>query len=120
MNTRKIGIQKEETACRYLKEQGIQIKERNYRCKMGEIDIIGYDKDCLVIFEVKYRKDMAMGSASEAVDYRKQKKICSVFDYYRMIHKCPDNQAVRFDVIAIEGDRIDWIKNAFFYQGRGI
>lgn len=117
MNTRATGARKEEAACKYLEKQGVQIKERNFRCRQGEIDVIGYDGNYLVAFEVKYRKDVSMGSAAEAVGYGKQRKICSVFDYYRMIHRCPGNQPVRFDIIAMDGDHIRWIKNAFPYHG---
>ena len=55
-NTRKTGAEKEEIAARYLQEMGFHIIARNYRCRSGEIDIIGYDKEYLVFVEVKYRK----------------------------------------------------------------
>lgn len=115
MNTRAVGADKEESAGQYLSQNGIRIKERNFRCRQGEIDIIGYDGEYLVFFEVKYRKDASKGSAAEAVDYRKQKKICRVADYYRMMHGCPDNVPIRFDVVAMDGGGIKWIKNAFDY-----
>ena len=86
--------------------------------RFGEIDIIGYDREYLIFFEVKYRQGDSMGSAVEAVEYRKQQKICRVSDYYRMIHHCPTDTPVRFDVIAIDGDSIRWIRNAFDYCGR--
>lgn len=117
MNTRKIGTEKEEAACRYLEQNGVRIAERNFRCRQGEIDIIGYDGEYLVFFEVKYRSNHAKGSAVQAVDFRKQKRICKVSDYYRMIHRCPDNTPIRFDVIAMERDRIEWFQNAFPYCG---
>ena len=81
MNTRAIGADKEETACRYLGANGVRIRERNFRCRQGEIDIIGDDGAFLVFFEVKYRKDNSKGSAAEAVNYNKQTKICRVCDY---------------------------------------
>lgn len=117
MNTRAVGADKEEMACQYLVENGIKIRERNFRCRQGEIDIIGCDGEYLVFFEIKYRKNISMGSAAYAVDYRKQKKICKVADYYRMIHKCPGDMPLRFDVIAIDGSEIQWLKNAFAYCG---
>lgn len=117
MNKRKIGAEQEERACQYLMKQGVRIMERNFRCRQGEIDIIGYEKEYLVFFEVKYRKDDSKGNASEAVGFRKQRKICRVSDYYRMIHGSPLDTQVRFDVIAIDGDRIEWIRNAFDYTG---
>lgn len=118
MNTRKLGAGKEETACGYLEQSGVRIVERNFRCRQGEIDIIGYDGEYLVFFEVKYRGSNTKGSAAHAVGIRKQRKICSVSDYYRMIHGHPDNTPIRFDVIAMDGGKIEWIQNAFPYYGR--
>ena len=117
MNKRIIGDEQEERACRYLVKQGVRIRERNFRCRQGEIDIIGYEKEYLVFFEVKYRKDDSRGSAAEAVGSGKRRKICRVSDYYRMLHGCPSDTPVRFDVIAIDGDRMEWIRNAFNYIG---
>ena len=56
-----------------------------------------------------------MGFPEEAVDIRKIKKICKVSDYYRLIRKIKDDAKIRFDVIAIKGEEISWIKNAFEY-----
>ena len=56
-----------------------------------------------------------MGSAAEAVGFAKQKKICRVSDYYRMIHQCREDTPIRFDVVAIDAEKITWIKNAFYY-----
>lgn len=118
MNKRKLGARKEETACEYLVKNGVRIVGRNFRCRQGEIDIIGYDGEYLVFFEVKYRGNDAKGSASQAVGIRKQRTICGVSDYYRMIHGCADDTPLRFDVIAIDGGKIEWFQNAFPYYGR--
>ncbi len=116
LNRRKIGEEWEARACRYLAEKGVRIRERNFRCRQGEIDIIGYEKEYLVFFEVKYRRDDSRGCAADAVGFQKQKKICRVSDYYRMIHGCPSDTPVRFDVIAMDGGGIEWIRNAFPYS----
>ncbi|MCI9372537.1 MAG: YraN family protein [Lachnospiraceae bacterium] len=115
MNKRKIGEEQETRACQHLIEQGVKIRERNFRCRQGEIDIIGCERDYLVFIEVKYRRDDAKGCAAEAVGFRKQRKICRVADYYRMIHGCALDTPIRFDVIAIDGGRIEWIRDAFPY-----
>lgn len=115
MNKREKGAQKEEQVCAYLLSKGVKIKERNFRCKQGEIDIIGYDGDYLVFFEVKYRGSRSAGSAAEAVGFAKQRRICRVADYYRMIHHCKEDTPIRFDVVAIDGENFHWIKNAFYY-----
>ena len=87
----------------------------NFRCKIGEIDIIGKDGDALVFYEVKYRSSDCMGSPKEAVNYTKIRKICKVSDYYRLINKLNENTKLRFDVISIKGENIEWVKNAFEY-----
>ncbi len=118
MNTREKGAQKEEEVCAYLRSRGVKIRERNFRSRQGEIDIIGYDGEYLVFFEVKFRAGKRRGSAAEAVGYAKQKKICQVADYYRLLHQCAEDTPLRFDVVAVDGDRIMWIKNAFDYISR--
>lgn len=115
MNLREKGAQKEQQVCAYLLSKGVNIVERNFRSKQGEIDIIGYDGEYLVFFEVKYRSGLSRGSAAEAVGYAKQRRICRVADYYRVLHHCAENTPIRFDVAAIDGDRLSWIKNAFYY-----
>ncbi len=115
MNTREIGIFYEDAACEYLRSQGITIIERNFRCRQGEVDIIGKDKDCVIFFEVKFRRTDAFGDALQAVPYYKQKKICRCADYYCMTH--PWIESIRYDVIGITDTRIEWIKNAFFHIG---
>ena len=113
MNKRKVGAGKEQIAAAYLEEQGMKITERNFRSRQGEIDIIGYHGKYLVFVEVKYRRDNSKGSALEAVTYQKQRQICKVADYYRYLHKLGGNAMIRYDVVAIQGEEIVWIPNAF-------
>lgn len=118
MNKRLLGSKKEVLAGEFLYANGIRQIEYNFRCKIGEIDIIGYDSDTLVFFEVKYRSSLRMGYAAEAVNIKKQKTICRVSDYYRMKHNISDFLPMRYDVIAIDNENIDWIENAFMYIPR--
>ena len=113
MNKRAIGTDMEERAIRFLEQQGVHIMEKNFRNRQGEIDVIGYHQQCLVFVEVKYRSNNNMGSALEAVDIRKQRQICKVADYYRYVHHKGDDTMVRYDVVAIQGEDIKWIQNAF-------
>lgn len=115
LNTRKQGAQKERQVCAYLAYKGVKIIEQNFRCRQGEIDLIGYDGAYLVFFEVKYRSSQNKGSAAEAVGYAKQKKICRVADYYRVMHYCMEDTPIRFDVVAVDGEEITWIRDAFYY-----
>lgn len=118
MNKRKVGAAYEEAAKTYLQGKGIRIIEMNFRNRFGEIDIIGWDNTCLVFFEIKYRTNIKTGYPAEAVGYRKQKNICMVADYYRMLHHIGDFTPVRYDVIAICGKKLTWYQNAFFHISR--
>jgi len=115
LNKREIGTIKEDLAGKFLIDNGLSILEKNYRVRSGEIDIIARDGSYLVFVEVKYRKTASSGHPEEAVNYNKMKQICKVSNHYRIYKKIPDNQSIRFDVIAIEGDEIRWYKNAFDY-----
>ena len=70
MNKRKIGNTYEQMAAEYLQNAGVKIVEKNYRNRQGEIDLIGFDGECLVFFEVKYRKNASKGAPVEAVTPR--------------------------------------------------
>lgn len=113
MNNRQIGTLYEREAVRYLADKGVRIVEQNYRCRQGEIDIIGYDDTCLVFFEVKARDSLRAGYGAEAVHMAKQRKICRVADYYRFAHGIGEFCEMRYDCISIDSGQIAWIKNAF-------
>jgi len=112
LNKRRVGSFYEDTAKRYLSEQGVDILESNYRCKLGEIDLIGRQEDAIIFFEVKYRKDDRYGHPFEAVNLKKQKRIISCARYYLTYNR--SDCYVRFDVIGIDNDKIEWIKDAFW------
>ena len=115
MDRRKLTGQLGETvAAAFLQEQGVVILRRNYRCRFGEIDLIGRDGHTLVIIEVKARKK---GAGAQAVDLRKQKRICATLTWFRMKERIPEYVPVRFDVIEVDGAmKRRWIRNAFEYQ----
>lgn len=119
MNKREAGNFWEEAAAGWLERAGVNILERNFRCSQGEIDIIGYHQDCLVFFEIKYRRDEAFGTAAEAVDLRKQNKICRCADMYLYRHHLTEQTAVRFDVVTVCREKIQWLQNAFDYRRAG-
>ena len=118
MNTRSWGSHYETRAADELVRRGYKILEKNFHCKYGEIDIVAADGDYLVFVEVKYRKNSETGDPTEAVDYRKIKKICATAKYYMMKNHISEYTPIRFDVVAILGDRFNLIKNAFDYSGR--
>lgn len=118
MNKRQIGAFYEEAAARFLEEKGVRIVEHNYRCRQGEIDLVGLDGDYLVFFEVKYRRNADVGLPAQAVDNRKQRRICRAAKYFLYEKKYGESIPIRFDVIAICAEQMDWYQNAFDYTGR--
>lgn len=115
MNNREKGSVYEELAVDYLRKRGYQILKRNYRCRMGEIDIICRDGRYLVFVEVKYRANNHQGGAFMAVTRHKQHKISQVAAFYLMEQGLSEGTACRFDVVAIDGEVISLQQNAFDY-----
>ena len=103
----------EDAAVQCLEKMGYTILERNYRLRIGEVDIIARDKEYLVFIEVKTRRSKTFGSPFEAVDTRKQQQIIQVASVYVRGKEVP----VRFDVVAVhlsgQDVRVEVLKNAF-------
>lgn len=121
-NSRSIGNAGEDFCIQFLNEQGMEIVERNFSHRGGEIDIIFRDKtgpfffgisEYLVFAEVKYRENDYYGEGFEAVTYQKRRRIVSTAKYYLYINHYPDSTAVRFDVLSVTKDKVLWIKDAF-------
>ena len=111
-----LGKLGEELAFKKVKVLGYKKVARNYRCPLGEIDLIARDGDTLVFIEIKTRKNKSIDYAKEAVDKRKQRQLSKVALFYMKSNDC-DNIKARFDVVAISFERgapmIEVIKNAF-------
>ncbi|MFW2372288.1 MAG: YraN family protein [Gammaproteobacteria bacterium] len=109
------GQQAEQQACEYLLQQGLTLVERNYYCRLGEIDLIMQHHKSLVFVEVRYRKNDLFGSASESITAKKQDKLQKTALHYMQQHKTRQNS--RFDVIAITGQgpqqTLEWLQNVF-------
>ena len=109
------GDRGEKKAADYLESRGCRILDRNFHSRYGEIDLIYQEDNVLCFGEVKYRKDKNKGYPAEAVDRRKQTVISRVSDFYRMKNGLGEEICYRFDVIGINNESIEWIKNAFEY-----
>jgi putative endonuclease len=95
-----LGERGEMAAASFLSRNGYQILERNYRCALGEIDIVARRKKRVAFVEIKTRQDHAFGSPQEAVHLVKQKKLVKLAQCYLKEKKLLDC-AVSFDVLAI-------------------
>jgi putative endonuclease len=116
MQKKELGKKGEEIAIRFLKKKGYRILEKNYVCKMGEMDIIAREKDTLAFIEVKTRTTTEFGPPQLAVTSSKQRQLSKVALNYLKEKKLEDVKA-RFDVVAIllvqKGEEIELIKDAF-------
>lgn len=106
-----IGASGETDSIKYLKKAGYKYIGRNYRCPLGEIDIIVKDGDCICFIEVKTRRSAHYGLPQEAVDRRKRSRLIRAALFYMKEKKLSDC-SFRFDVVAVT-DKIRLIKNAF-------
>jgi len=113
INKRELGSKKELLAAEYLAGRGYQVLEHNFFCREGEIDLIAKEGAYLVFIEVKYRKDSAFGFPEEAVTPKKQRAIAKAARYYLLKHGYPETVSCRFDVVAMAGNEIRLIANAF-------
>ncbi|WP_339321338.1 YraN family protein [Paenibacillus sp. FSL W8-0194] len=102
-NRREKGAAAEQAACVYLAAQGYAIRDRNWRCRSGEIDIVAELGRLLVIVEVRSRSGSRYGTAAESVDYRKIRQVRGIASTY-LHYKRFEDRDLRFDVIAIEMD----------------
>ncbi|MFK7731735.1 MAG: YraN family protein [Pseudomonadales bacterium] len=118
-NTQASGDQAEQAAAIYLQHHGLQKVEENFRCKLGEVDLIMQDNSCIVFVEVRFRKSDRYGSAASTVTTSKQNKLRKTALFYLKARKL-QHAAVRFDVVGMKPDEKNdcdyqyrWIKNAF-------
>ena len=113
---KEIGQKGENLAVAYLQNLGYKVLERNYRCKLGEVDIIARDNDTLVFIEVRTRSSLDFGLPQESINRRKRHQISKVALEY-MIRRKLKNIPARFDVVAISlepgKEKVDHIKDAF-------
>ncbi|MBW1797255.1 MAG: YraN family protein [Deltaproteobacteria bacterium] len=106
----------EDLAFKKIKGLGYKRIIRNYRCPLGEVDLIAIDGDTLVFIEVKTRKGRSLAYAKEAVNDKKRRQLSKVALFYMKSNKLNEVRA-RFDVVAVSlagGDQqVEVIRNAF-------
>ena len=113
-----IGQAAEDIAAGFLRAKGLEILERNYLRRLGELDIVARDGDVLVIAEVRTRASDRYGGAAASVDPRKQQRIIRAASQLLQQRRDLARLRVRFDVIAVldmdrETPRVEWIRHAF-------
>lgn len=122
LTSREVGLEGEALAAAYLDRHGLQIVERNWRCRDGEADIIAIEGETLVLVEVKTRRDPSFGRGvlpEVAVDRHKRSRYTRMALSYLMMH--PGFNAVRLDVMAIvlqeDGTaRYRYVPDVYFWE----
>lgn len=122
VTTKSRGDEAEDQALAHLLAQGMVLVERNYRVARGpgargaEVDLIMRDRDGTLVFvEVRVRRDAGHGGAAASVSRGKQRRCILGARHYLMdLRTLPP---CRFDVVAIEGDALNWIPAAFMADG---
>ncbi len=115
LNLRSKGQHFELQAADYLRRQGLQLVEKNFLARGGEIDLVMRDGSCIVFVEVKYRKNQNHGHAAESVTRQKQHRLIKAANWWMLKQRLnAEATDFRFDVVAIHnnGNHIEWIKNA--------
>jgi putative endonuclease len=101
----------EDAAARFLEDRGLAIVARNYRTRMGEIDLIARDGETLVFVEVRMRSSDHYGGGAESIGWRKRSRIeAAARQYLALLRREP---ACRFDVVTLDGGTPVWLKGAF-------
>jgi len=118
------GTRSERAAASFLRQQGLQIVTRNFRCTHGEIDLVAVDRGCIVFVEVRSTEGASTDRPALSVDAAKQRRLTQLAVYYLQRHRLLGRLA-RFDVLAISwpgGQREPTVvhyRNAFEAVGRG-
>ncbi len=115
---KKLGDEGEARALSHLQQQGLRLVERNYRvaagpnARGGEVDLILRERDGTLVFvEVRARASGAFGGAAASIGSTKQRRIVFAAQHYLLGMNTPP--PCRFDVVAIEGEQIQWLQAAF-------
>jgi putative endonuclease len=107
------GLDSETMAAEFLQGRGLEILVRNYRCRLGEIDLVAREGPTTVFVEVRRRATSAFGGAAASITHAKRAKLVRAARHY--LSRLRDVPQCRFDALLIEGDppRIEWIRDAF-------
>jgi putative endonuclease len=103
VSTRSVGGQAEQRAARFLEAQGYRILERNYACRLGEIDIVAEEGDVLCFVEVRWRARSRYGYPEESIGRDKKRRISVTARQY-LVERKIEGRGCRFDVVSILGD----------------
>lgn len=118
ISTQQRGDAAEAQARQHLEQHGLRLLAQNWRCRLGELDLVMLDADTVVFVEVRYRLHADFGGALGSIDGRKQQRLALAASMFLHKEFRWANHPCRFDVIALQGSGhagqpLQWLKNAF-------
>jgi putative endonuclease len=115
--TLQTGARAERAALRFLEAQGLRLVTCNFRCRMGELDLVMLDGRQLVVVEVRYRARPGLVDPAVTVTATKRQRLLRAASRFLQFRPDFSDHALRFDVLALSGPledvRCDWIRSAF-------
>ena len=115
IDRQQLGLQAEQRATLHLQQHGFEIVARNFRCRMGELDIVARRGPLLIIAEVRLRSGAAYGGAAASITRSKRIRILRTARYLLACRPLLATLTVRFDTLLLDGPNgpLEWIEDAF-------
>ena len=113
LSRRVIGDRYEDAARLYLEDHGLRFVRAKFLCRFGEIDLVMLEREVLVFVEVRYRRSGGYGGALASITKTKQQRLISAAHVWFAAHPWDTGRPCRFDVMAFEGDAVEWVRGAF-------
>lgn len=107
------GAAAEELAARHLAKHGLQVVERNFRVRGGELDLVCLDGATLAFVEVRLRSRADFGGAAASITAAKQARVILAARHWLARHPRYGSNSCRFDCVLLDGQRIEWLRDAF-------
>jgi len=115
IDRQRLGGVAEERAAQHLRAAGLRLLHRNYRCRMGELDLVAREGDTLVIVEVRLRSSSRFGGAAASITHAKRRRIVRATRHLLARYPSLQKWPVRFDAVLVgaPGVPIEWLRGAF-------
>jgi putative endonuclease len=115
LDRRQLGCAAEERAAQHLRAAGLELLQRNYRCRMGELDLVALQGAVLVIAEVRLRSSDRYGGAAASITHGKRRRIVRATRHLLARHPALQKLPVRFDAVLVSSAEgpVEWIRGAF-------
>ncbi|AKJ43945.1 YraN family protein [Pragia fontium] len=118
ITSHQVGACYEAIARRYLERSGLRFIDANIKYRGGELDLIMQDGDIWVFVEVRYRRNAYYGHAADSITWHKRQRLLyAAARWLNQRQLCLETTNCRFDVLAITGNQLQWLPNAFNADG---